>query len=814
MTRGERSFFASAMKFLGLAASGIFAGIFFLPVQSMSGASSSVPEAQAPTSAQAEFFERHIRPVLVEKCYGCHSSAEKIKGGLALDTRESLRKGGDSGRTIVPGDAAGSLLIKALRWEDPDLQMPPLKSGGKLPGSVVARFEEWIAMGAPDPRTGEWAARRESAEVWSAKPLRDVAVPVPGDSLWARSDMDRFILAAMEARGLRPVADSEPRALLRRVFCDLTGMPPNVVTVEWFERECAKGQDSKTRAYEAVVDRLLAMRGFGERWGRHWLDVARYAESSGLERNALFPTAWRYRDYVIESVHADKPYNEFIREQIAGDLLPHESPERESECRVATGFLALGVKNLAEKNPLSFEMDMVDEQIDTVSRAVLGLTVSCARCHNHKSDPITMEDYYGFAGILRSTRTFYGTNGRNGRNASALLPLTGPLPRSEVGESPGFRNAAAKKKVKGAKKQGMAAEVHSPQELMQMTAGVCEGRPVNSPLFIRGEVERPGPVVPRGLVQAFSRDAAREIPGGASGRLQLADWLASPQNPLTARVQVNRVWMHLFGAGIVRTADNFGASGDAPTHPELLDYLSRRFIEGNWSLKKLVREMVLSRTYQLSTSVREDNRRVDPGNSMFWRANPRRLDAEAIRDAMLVASGLLNLKPPGGSMVASIGDGVAGARGNDFLNAQFHYRSIYLPIVRDYLPACLEVFDFAEPSLVVARRDESNVPTQALYLMNSPFVWEQARALAGRATEGSVEERIAFVYRAALCRPPRADEIARARMLLAGDSTRSGGKPSEESLLEGFAVLAQALLASAEFRYLADTMAPNAVEQH
>jgi hypothetical protein len=764
--------------------------------------------AEPSEAAQREFFEKNIRPVLAEKCYGCHSAAEKIKGGLALDTRAGMRKGGDTGAAVVPGDPGKSLLMRALRWEDPELQMPPSKSGGRLPAAVVTNFERWIAAGAFDPRGAETAGKTGARELWSLHPPRKGGVPVPKQKDWPRTDVDCFVLAAMEPRGLKPVGDSDPRALLRRVFCDLTGMPPNVITVDWFAAECAKGEASGRAAYLAIVDRLLASPNFGERWGRHWLDVARYAESSGLERNALYPTAWRYRDYVIASVNADKPYHTFIREQVAGDLLPHASPAQEAEHRVATAFLALGVKNLAEKNRLLFEMDLVDEQIDTVSRSVLGLTVACARCHNHKSDPITMNDYYGLAGIFRSTETCYGTAGRNGRNASTLLPLQGPLhpaPGLEAGPAKDAPAAPKAKKAAILKKRADAAPGPTPQELMHRTAGVREGKVQDSPVYLRGEVERPGPVVARGMVQAFYKGPTPAVRGNSSGRLELANWLASADNPLTARVAVNRVWQHLFGEGIVRTLDNFGATGEAPTHPELLDYLSVRFIEQGWSLKKLLRELVLSRTYQLSTQVDPNNRQIDPDNRMCWRAHARRLDAEALRDAMLVASGLLNLKPPGGSMVASIGNGTAPARGKDFLNAQFHYRSIYLPIVRDFLPSCLEVFDFAEPSLVVAKRDASNVPSQALYMMNNPFVLEQARALASRAAEGTVEQRVAFLYRATLCRPPTPHEQRRAHDFLQEESRDLGTARGPSLHAEAFVSLAQALLASAEFRYLVDS---------
>ena len=779
------------------------------------------------TDDQAAFFEKNIRPVLVKSCYDCHSAkSEKVKGGLLLDTRDGLLKGGDTGPAVVPGKLDESLLIAALRYTDKDTQMPPQKSGGKLPDDVIANFEQWVRMGAPDPRDG---AAKSVAELdmekakafWSFQAPKKTSPPSVSDTAWPRTEIDHFALASMEAKGLHPVNDTEPRARLRRVYFDLTGMPPPTDVANAFLAESANGPAAQQKAFEAIVDKLLASPQYGERWGRHWLDVARYAESTGKENNNLYPTAWRYRDYVIDCFNEDKPCNEFIREQIAGDLIGTGDSAEYNDHLTATAFLAIGTKNIAEKNKLTFTMDLVDEQIDTVTRAFLGLTVSCARCHDHKYDPVTMRDYYGLAGIFRSTDVCYGTDGKKnkGLNASVLLPLADES--KSLSQQPGIIKTspviASTKPVKN-KKQGKKGSVpkstQTPQQIMHEVMGVRDGRAQDTPLFIKGETDDPGPVVQRGLIPLLTSGKTPTMPENSSGRFQLADWVASPENPLTARVMVNRIWQHLFGQGIVRTADNFGATGERPTHPELLDYLAVRFVENGWSTKKLIREIVLSRVYQLATRVDAANHQIDPSNAMLWRANTRRLDAEAIRDAMLTASGLMDLKPPGGSMVASVGDGRAAQYSITFVNAQFHYRSVYLPIVRDFVPSCLEAFDFAEPNLVVANRDTTNVPSQALYLMNNPFVIEQSEALARRITAVpglNHSGRITLAYELALCRPPTDAERARADVFLRDEvqdliKVSKGKVPAAAQA--AYATFCQALFASAEFRFLADAL-PN-----
>ncbi len=752
--------------------------------------------------AQIAFFEKSIRPVLAAKCYKCHAAdADKVKGGLLLDTREGIRAGGDSGHAVVPGNVDESLLIKAIRYADKDMAMPPQKSGGKLPDAVIADFETWIKMGAPDPResTGKVTKKEidfdEARKFWAFQPPRAVPVPKLQDPAWPLTDVDRFILAGLEAKGLKPVADAEPRVLLRRIYFDLVGLPPAAEEADAFAK------DVSPDALAKVVDRLLASPQFGERWGRHWMDVARYAESTGKERNYTYPEAWRYRDYVIASLNADKPYDQFIREQIAGDLLPAKDAAERSEHLIATGFLALGPKGLNEKNRTQFEMDVVDEQLDTTARAVLGLTVGCARCHDHKFDPIPTRDYYALAGIFRSTRTLYGTSFK--QNASSLIPLadSGVATSSPVPEP--FERKRAKKQ------NGKYQPTAGPAATGEQAMGVQENRARDWPIYIRGEVDNVGPTVPRGFLTVLTPGAMPALDSQHSGRIELADWLTSEANPLTARVMANRVWLHLFGDGLVRTADNFGATGERPSHPELLDYLALEFVKGGWSVKNLIRTIVLSRTYRMSSAADARNFDADPDNLLVWRASPRRLDAEAIRDAILSASGELNLAPPTGSVVANVGDGYVGKaiKPELFNNIHANYRSVYLPIVRDFVPDALAVFDFAEPSLVVAARDVTNVPSQALYMMNNAFVLAQAKAMAKRVLSTPLDDakRIALAYQLALARPPTEKERARADAYLHAEGTglipvKSGRVPVAAET--SWATFCQALFASAEFRYL------------
>lgn len=774
------------------------------------------------TPEQEHFFETKIRPVLAVHCGNCHGSeAEKLRGGLLVDDRESLRLGGHSGPAVVPGDPDESLLILAIRHHDPDLQMPPDE---KLPDSVIADFEAWVSMGAPDPRTETAKVATHSdmkldqgRAFWSFQPPRQSPPPEVRREDWPRNEIDRFLLAALESRGLAPVGDADRSRWLRRVSFDLIGLPPTPEELDAFL------EDESPDARERVVDRLLDSPHFGERWGRHWLDVARYAESSG-KTNFSYPQAWRYRDSVIAAFNADTPYNQFVREQIAGDLLPADSDRQRAEQLIATGFLALGSKAHDAEDRGQFVLDLVDEQIEATSRAFLGLTVACARCHDHKLDPIPQRDYYALSGIFRSTQTRSGTLAGvfPNFNASPLIELPPgaglpsalrslpPEQRAPMEERlaalirerdsipPGEANRDRQRRVNSmlaTLRYRLAIDpADGPPRSFAM--GVSErDQPVDSPLYIRGERDQPGAVVPRGLVQVLSTEETRPIETG-SGRRELADWLASDANPLTARVMVNRVWLHLFGRGLVPTADNFGAAGQPPSHPELLDFLAVEFMEDGWSVKRLIRTILLSRAYGLDSSHDPANFEADPDNALVWRMSKRRLDAEALRDAMFFISGQLDLEPPVGSTVARTGEGLAMFLRVAGTDARDRHRSVYLPVVRDQVLESLALFDFADPSLVIGERAVTTGPAQALSFMNGPIALEQAEALADRINivEGDAG-RIDRAYRLALARLPAGEERDRALAFLRDFAALT----SEREALVAFC---QALFAGAEFRYL------------
>ncbi len=761
-----------------------------------------------PDAAQLQFFESRIRPVLADKCYECHSAqSKKVKGELLLDTRAGIRKGGESGPAVVPGDLAKSMLVKAIHYADKDVQMPPKK---QLPDSVIADFEQWIKMGAPDPREGNVAvslkmSADEAKTFWSFQPVKSPSLPESADKTWAWSDMDRFVRAAQEAKDLKPVADADRMTLVRRIYFDLTGLPPTPQQTSAFIK------DPDTNVLEKTVDKLLKSPQFGERWGRHWMDIARYGESTGKERNYPYPEAWRYRDYVIAAFNKDKPYNQFVAEQIAGDLLPVKSSAERNEHVIATAFLALGTKSVAEKNRSLFTNDLIDEQIDVVTRGFMGLTVSCARCHDHKFDPVAMKDYYAMAGIFRSTETCYGINGGKVKSPSNLLPLIAentPVMLAQNTLDPDDQEPVSARRGKGKAKKGKKKNAPLPVKTLDVPSqvqtigsamGVHEGTIGNSPLYDRGEPDEPRAEIPRGLVPAIHVAETPAIPADQSGRLQLAKWITSTDNPLTARVAVNRVWMQLFGAGIVSTSDNFGKMGTRPSNQALLDYLAARFTQNDWSVKSLIRDIVLSHTYQLSSARDEKNQGIDPDNLTLWHASQRRLDAEAIRDAVLAITGQLDLTPMKGSVVSTMPDvDLAKARVYGMLENESVARSVYLPIVRSRVPEILEMFDFAEPSLLTASRDVTNVPPQALFMLNGDFIDKQSNIAARILMKSPMgdAERINAAYWRMLCRPATKAEQARAVQFL-NHMGKTGG-----SAERGMTALCQALFASAEFRYI------------
>jgi cytochrome c553 len=828
-------------------------GLIALLLIGQSIAHADEKEATAAAGDEARgiaFFESRIRPVLVEHCYKCHSNkAGKSEGGLLLDSRKAIRAGGDRGPAVVPGDPQASPLLAAISHAEPDLKMPPKKE--RLAASVINDFTTWIKTGAVDPRVEEVAREsRPPVDLESGRRFWAFQKPVPHEMPatsnpgWARRELDHFILARLEAANLAPSADADPAVLLRRLHFDLVGLPPAPAATERFlTRIAADGLDA---ALAAEVDALLASNHFGERWGRHWLDVARFAESSGKDANISFPYAWRFRDYVIDSVNADMPYDRFLTEQIAGDLLPAEGDAERARLLIATGFLALGPKNLEEGNPLQFEADVVDEQIDAVSRAVLANSVACARCHDHKFDPFSMHDYYALAGVFASTKAYFGTF-VSPANRVGGDPLN--LPRG-AGQ-PVFHASIAPEKVAALKDQlaalkkeqqdgtaavmkaikngedpekiftlrdalrifwvsggieGQLEKVDENGEALPLAMGVLDREKIiDAPLLERGEVGKPGSPVPRGFPRVIELPDIASLPADHSGRLEFAHWLTHPDNPLTTRVLANRVWRHLFGAGIVRTVDNFGFSGERPSHPELLDHLSLRFTADGWSIKRLVREIVLSRTYRQASTYDKVAFRADPGNRLLWRASKRRLDAEAIRDAMLAVSGELDEARPAGSLVAcEIGDRPISLIGLDprlpaDLDGSKH-RSVYLPVIRDRLPDVLDLFDFAEPSLVTGDRETTNVPVQALYLMNSSFVQARAAGLVNRLLRDVDEDdqRIRRAFLLCFSRLPDADETQMAASFFDAVKQLAGNDETQRRTL--LANCCQALLATAEFR--------------
>ena len=610
--------------------------------------------------------------------------------------------------------------------------------------------------------------------------------------------------------------------MLRRLYFDLTGLPPSPGDLDRFlENVRATGLDA---AVESKVDELLDSKRYGERWARHWMDVARFAESSGKDSNLTFPHAWRYRDYAIDVFTHDMPFDRFLTEQLAGDLLPYHSDKERARLLVATGFLAFGTKNLNEMNPKQFEADLVDEQIDSVTRAFIAQSMACARCHDHKFDAFHMEDYYAMAGIFRSTKTYYGTwidsENNVGGDLITLPRLKGELipnrsiPPEKVKELKAKLAKLEAEKKAGPKTlrdairilwqtggiEGKLETVDGRGNALPLCMGTLDGEEISdSPIFERGEVSKPGRVVARNFPRVIDLEDCEPPARNQSGRIELAKWFTHPDHPLTARVLANRIWKHLIGEGLVRSTDNFGSTGRKPSHPALLDYLALRLQKDGWSIKAMVREIALSRTYRQSSDWKESAFLKDPDNHLLWRIGKRRLEAEAIRDAMLVAAGQLDVSRRPGSLVADLRSQSVGLVGfNKSLPRDLdgvRYRSVYLPVMRDRLPDVLSLFDFAEPSLVTGRRDTTNVPVQALYLMNSSFVMERSEALADRLSASSLktnQNKIEAAYRICLSRSPRKDEMAAAIEFLKShenDSTRWSG-------------FCQALLSTSEFRNL------------
>jgi mono/diheme cytochrome c family protein len=949
----------------------------------------------AASAADMTHFEQRIRPLLIENCIDCHGP-EKQKGGLRLDSRAGWQTGGDSGPAIEPGKLDASHLWKAVSYTDRDLKMPPKR---KLKDSELADLKLWIEGGAPDPReevasvAGKSKSVRADASFWSFQPPKAIEPPAVKNTAWPSNAIDRFILAKLEQNNLTPAPDADAQTLLRRLSFDLTGLPPTAEQSAQFSVLSSQNGKLSTehfalstspQALEKLIDSLLASDAFAERFTSHWLDITRFAESSGGGRSLPFKDAWRFRDYVLESFRENAPIDRMITEQLAGDLMPFENAAQRRRQLTATGFLALGPTNYEEQDKGMLRMDIVDEQLETMGRAFLGMTIGCARCHDHKFDPISTRDYYALAGILRSTKTlrnytdnvahwidtplpldgkaeeemqkheqqvnalkdqiaalkddlrdagsaelrskktiaasdlpgivvddteaqkvgfwkasthfgpFIGESyvsddnsgkgektitftpklpksGRyevrvafnagpnraesatatilhaDGEDLKAFKLATGNLKGLQFASLGTFRfeangqgfvlitNAASqgyvtvdavqflaaddaatevpvadkesnkakeiKAKLANLEKQLKAIDKNQPPRPEVMSVAEDEA-PEDAKIHIRGSTRNLGAVVPRGFIQAALRPGAPAIPADTSGRLQLAQWMTSRDHPLTSRVMVNRVWHWLFGAGIVRSTDNFGSTGEAPSHPELLDYLAVKFMEDSWNLKRLVKEMVMSRTYRMS-SQGHAAREADPDNRLLSRMNRKRLDAECIRDAMLAAAGTLQRDLGGPGVQATSVD----ANDQKIQNLEYGYtfddtrRSVYTAAFRNVRHPLFEVFDFADINQPIGQRTTSTVATQALFLMNSPKVIEQARAAADSVlkAESETTKRIQLAFQRSLQRAPAGKELAQVRDYL--DSSTSGNATEEETR-DLWARFIQTLWATPEFRFL------------
>ena len=749
---------------------------------------------EAISPADRAFFENKIRPVLVKHCYECHAADSKELGGkLLLDSRDGVRKGGESGPAVIAGKPNESRIIQSLRYDG--IEMPPDQP---LPETVVNDFVKWVERGAPDPRSPASSNEKHDASdvqaLWSLKPRTNPSVPDVQDKNWPRDPLDRFVLAQIEAAELRPTHDADARSLIRRLYFDLLGLPPSIEDVEEF---VTSHQQSKKQAVEQLVDTLLARPQFGERWARHWLDVARYGESNGndgLGRNPTFPHAWRYRDYVIAAFNNDTPYNHFLTEQIAGDLLPSDSPAATDRHLIATGFLAMASKPAKAMNT-NFEMDVVADQIDVIGTGIMGISVACARCHDHKFDPIPTRDYYALAGVFTSTETMWGVAANEGLTAPKTdLHVLQSAPR--VLPPKDFVETVLVLESNTGKPKAIPKPKWPPGTPLAM--GVRDhGKPADCKVNIKGDAKKLGDAVPRGFLTACAgaASASVEIDPKQSGRLQLVQWLTREDHPLTARVMVNRIWLHLFGEGIVRTPNDFGIYGERPTHPKLLDHLANRFVNQGWSIKKLIRAIVLSRTYQLSSNATDESIDADQLNLLLARHNRRRLDAESLRDSMLKVSGQLDLQPADGSIIRHR-DILVNLAGD--LHQASNHRSVYLCYLRSSPPPELAAFDIPDFTTPTGGRDVSTVPGQALHLFNSPFVIAQAECFVRNVMSAASDDqtRVRFAFRRALNRDPSQEELDEAIELLrlTKSDLDSEDKP--------WTSLCQALLVTNEFRYV------------
>lgn len=718
--------------------------------------------ATDPPASANEFFEKAVRPVLANHCFECHGP-QKQKGGLRLDGRDGMLAGGDTGPAMVPGHPEQSLLIKAIGYKD-ELRMPPK---GALAPAQVAALTAWIKQGAPWPQTAgvvRPAAKESSFKItpedrafWAFQPIADPPLPKVESSAWIQTPLDAFILSKLDEKGLTPSSPADARTLLRRLYFDVIGLPPTVAEMEDFVAAWDAAGAKRQALFAGVVERLLASPHYGERWARHWLDVARYGEDQAHTFQARkYPQGFRYRDWLIKAFNEDMPYDRFIKEQLAADLLLKSAIHNSQSAIVnlpALGFFALGPIYYGDPKKL----DQIDDRIDTLSRGLLGLTVACARCHDHKYDPISTKDYYALAGVIASTE-YVEISLEPGKEGQALPP--------------------APKKEKDKKPAPPGPFIHS----------VKEGNAANMKVHIRGNPNMLGEEAPRRMMSILAPETAPSFHHG-SGRLELANAIAAKDNPLTARVMVNRIWQHHFGKGLVRTPSNFGELGERPTHPELLDYLASRFIESGWSMKAIHRMILLSATYQQESGVGSQESgikavsAVDPENRLLSRMNRRRLEVEAWRDAMLAVAGKL--------------DRTVGGASSDLAIPDNRRRTLYGTVSRHELNPLLRLFDFPDPNITADERTVTTVPLQQLYVLNSEFLIGNAKALAARLAAAANDDavRIRQAFLSLYGRPATPREMQMGIEFLSASAPVNGGFTRWEQY-------AQVLLSTNEFMYL------------
>ncbi|WP_345684106.1 PSD1 and planctomycete cytochrome C domain-containing protein [Novipirellula caenicola] len=782
--------------------------IVLLPSVALAEPAESVPQSEI------DFFENRIRPVLVEHCYSCHSSdAAIVQGGLLLDSREATRVGGDSGPAVVPGDVSESLLVSALQYDD--FEMPPKQ---QLPQSVIDDFVTWVERGAVDPRTQAVAAPRHGIDPVAARDhwafQRLVAPEVPQEEIrqddrdWVRNPIDAFVLAKLNEKGWRPAAKADKYTLLRRATFDLIGLPPSQSEIDAFLA------DDSPQSFARVVDRLLASPHYGQRWGRHWLDLVRYADTNGADENHKMPHAWRYRDWVFDRLNEDQPLDEFIIHQLAGDLLPSGDEQLNRQRITATGMLVIGPKMLAEQDKEKMRIDIVDEQIDCVTRTMLGMTVACARCHDHKFDPISTEDYYALAGIFASTRTMLHEKFVSKWMERDLPSTEIDKQRSEHQKKVDRSRAAVEKIVADANKalldqlksetlpdkpedqypettkkqlataRKSLADVEKAMPAYDIAMAVEEGTPTSLAVHIRGNHLSKGDTpVPRGVPQRLQSVVGFDtIADDESGRLNLARWLTSADHPLTGRVMANRLWMWHFGQPLMRSPSNFGLQSEAPLHQDLLDWLARRLVDDGWSLKRMHRTIMLSSTYQMRSDL-ADYSEDDPENEYLSHQNRRRLEVEPLRDAIHIA-----------------GDSLDRTFGGSPVDADAPRRSVYLLINRAALLDLFSTFDYVETANHIEQRPVTTVPNQALFLLNSKLVHQQAERLsASMLDHNDDEERITHLWMTLYGRPPTETDITLCREFIVDAAQRL---PAQASPQEAWSGLCRTLIAGSLFSYV------------